>query len=87
VDSFQTEWIHILENEKCTGLSFEVLFVDDSFLLRFIRIAKYSLLVAQQRLEKFCVVRSSERQVLDKEVYGKWDLGNGCIHEIALCEI
>ncbi|XP_064640432.1 alpha-tocopherol transfer protein-like [Lineus longissimus] len=33
---------------------------DDAFLLRFLRVAKFSLLVAQQRIENFCVVRSSE---------------------------
>ncbi|XP_064640434.1 alpha-tocopherol transfer protein-like [Lineus longissimus] len=51
---------------------------DDNFLLRFIRTAKYSLLTAQQRIEKFCVSRSSlgdgepkwfENQVLDKDAY------------------
>jgi len=35
---------------------------DDEFLLRFLRVAKYSQLKAQERLDHYCTVRKSEKE-------------------------
>lgn len=35
---------------------------DDEFLLRFLRIAKYSQLKAQERLDHYCTIKSSEKE-------------------------
>lgn len=44
--------------DSCSTALF-VSIVDDGFLLRFLRVAKFSQIVAQQRIDNFWTVRSS----------------------------